>query len=155
MPYYFGASNTQAIGLERPMDKATLKAVIAPIVGVVVSGFVVAVLESAGHAVFPPPPGLDLTNPADLERLWDVVRPEAMLMVVTAWFFGALAGGCVAIAISHRVISAWIVGVIVAALGLWTTQMFPHPLWMVVSALVLPLLAVLVAKRLMRGRNAG
>jgi hypothetical protein len=47
---------------------------------------------------------------------------------------------------------AWIVGLAIALAGVWTTQMFPHPDWMLASAAVLPLVAVLVAKRLMAAR---
>ena len=49
---------------------------------------------------------------------------------------------------------AWLVAVAIGAMGLWTTQMFPHPDWMLASAVVLPLVAVLVAKRLMVRRLA-
>jgi hypothetical protein len=40
------------------------------------------------------------------------------------------------------------------ALSLFTTQMFPHPLWMMVAAVALPLAGVLVAKRLASSRLA-
>ena len=46
----------------------------------------------------------------------------------------------------------WIVGLVLVALSLFTTQMFPHPLWMMIAAVVLPLVAVLVAKKLVARR---
>ena len=136
------------------METDPVRAAIGAVIGVVVAGIVVAITETIGHALFPPPPGIDVSNPADLERLWDVVQPGAKAMVALAWFLGPLAGACTAIAIGRRVTSALIVGAILAAMALWTSQMFPHPAWMVVAAVVLPLLAVLAAKRLMAGRLA-
>lgn len=93
-----------------------------------------------------------MSNAADQARLLDVLPIGAMIAVVVGWFLGSLVGASTAIAITRRVLPAWTVGLIIAALGLWTTQMFPHPTWMVVSALVLPLVAVLVAKALMADR---
>ena len=36
----------------------------------------------------------------------------------------------------------------------FSNQMFPHPLWMMIAAVVLPLVAVLVAKKLVAGQIA-
>jgi hypothetical protein len=122
------------------------------IVGVVVAMCVIAGVEAIGHAIFPPPPGVDLARAEDQARMMGVIPLEAKIAVVVAWFLGSLAGACAAIAIARRVLPAWVVGVAIGALGLWTTQLFPHPDWMLASAVVLPLVAVLVAKRLMIGR---
>lgn len=134
------------------MANAVVRNVVAVIGGILVATLVVFVVEGAGHAVFPPPEGLDLSNPADQARLMELVRIEAKIAVVVAWFLGSLAGACTAIAISRRVLMAWIVGLVIALLSVWTTQMFPHPDWMLAAGAVLPLVAVLVAKRLMAGR---
>lgn len=135
-------------------DNPVVRGLLAVVAGVVIGGLVVGITESLGHALFPPPPGFDPNNPADLARLWDVIPLPSKLMVVAAWFLGALAGACAAIIIARRVLPAWTVGLVIGALGLWTTQLFPHPPWMVVAAVVLPLIAVLVARRLMAGRLA-
>ena len=137
------------------MGNQGIRAGLGALLGVVVAVFVVALVEIAGHAMFPPPPGIDPTNPADLERLWEQVHPAAKAMVVLAWFLGSLTGSCAAILVSRRVVSAWVVGAIIAAFSLYASQMFPHPAWMVIAAIVLPLVAVLVAKRLMASRIDG
>ncbi|AKM06669.1 hypothetical protein [Pelagerythrobacter marensis] len=134
------------------MASPAVRNVVATIAGIVVAVTVVFVVEGIGHAIFPPPEGLDLTVAEDRERLMDLVPTGAKAAVVAAWFLGALAGACTAIAASGRILMAWIVGVVIALAGLWTTQMFPHPDWMLASAAVLPLVAVLVAKRLMASR---
>lgn len=136
------------------MEGSTIRAGLASLTGLAVAIAVVAIVEMIGHAAFPPPPGVDVSDPAALEGILDSVHPGAKAMVVVAWFLGSLAGSCVAIRMSGRTVSAWLVGALVAALGLWTSQLFPHPAWMVASAVVLPLVAVLAAKRLMSGKLA-
>jgi len=136
------------------MDNPAVRSLLAVVAGLVVAMLVIAGVEAVGHALFPPPPHLDLARTADQERLMEALPIQAKLAVVAAWFLGSLAGAATAIAIARRVLPAWIVAVVIAGLGLWTTQMFPHPDWMLASAVVLPLVAVLVAKRLMLRRLA-
>lgn len=136
------------------MANPAVRSLLAVVAGLVVAMIVIAGVEAVGHAVFPPPTGLDPTRAADQAQFMELLPLEAKLAVVLAWFLGSLAGTSVAIAIARRVLPAWIVAVAIAALGLWTTQMFPHPDWMLASAVVLPLAAVLVAKWLMIGRLA-
>lgn len=134
------------------MRNPAIRAAVAAVAGLVVAMVVVGLVEAVGHALFPPPAGLDLANPEDQARLMAQIPFAAKLAVVVAWFLGSLAGACAAIAIARQVMPAWVVAVTIAGLGLWTTQMFPHPDWMLASAAILPLVAVLVAKRMMLQR---
>ena len=72
-----------------------------------------------------------------------------------AWFLGSLAGATAAITISRRNWSAWIVASGMVALSFLTTQMFPHPVWMVVAGVLLPLAAAMLARRLVARRLTG
>ena len=134
------------------MNNPVVRNLVAVIGGLIVAMVVVFVVEGIGHAIFPPPEGLDLMNPEDQARLMEAIPTEAKVAVVIAWFLGSLAGACTAIAISHRALMAWIVGLVIALMSVWTTQMFPHPDWMLAAGAVLPLVAVLVAKRLLAAR---
>ena len=134
------------------MHNPAIRGLAAVVAGLVVAMLVIAGVEAVGHAIFPPPEGLDAMRAEDQARMIELMPMEAKLMVVLAWFLGSLAGACAAIAIARRVLPAWVLAVAIAGLGLWTTQMFPHPDWMLASAVVLPLVAVLVAKRVMAGR---
>ncbi len=136
------------------MNNPIVRNILAVIAGIVLAVLIIGITESAGHAMFPPPEGFDVNDPAAREHLWEVIPEESKAMVAIAWFLGSLVGACAAIAISRHVLPAWIVGLVIAAMGLWTGQLFPHPLWMVVAAAVLPLVAVLVAKLLMVRRLA-
>jgi predicted naringenin-chalcone synthase len=120
------------------MANPIIRRVVGIFAGVVVAGLTVAVLESLGHLLFPPPPGLDITSPADQARLMEVVPLGAKLAVIVAWFLGALAGAWIAVRISRWSPSAWVIAAVMTVLSIPTTQMFPNPLWMVALALVLP-----------------
>lgn len=136
------------------MNNPIVRRIAGLVAGLVVMALTVALAEGAGHALFPPPPGLDVTNPDDQARLMAVIPLGAKIAVVVAWFLGALAGSAVAMVVGRTPLLGWAIGLIMGALSLFTTQVFPHPLWMVIAAVVLPLVAVLVAKRLVAGRIA-
>lgn len=134
------------------MQNPIVRNIIAVLAGLVAAAVTVGVCEGAGHAIFPPPAGIDLANAEDQRRLMEVIPLGAKLAVVLAWFLGALAGSATAIYIAKEFRPGWIVGLVMVGLSIFTTQMFPHPVWMVLAALVLPIAAVLAARKLLRGR---
>ena len=134
------------------MNNPVVRSILGVLAGVVVAGCVVFVVEGIGHALFPPPAGLDVTNPEDQARLIAALPVAAKAMVVLAWFLGSLAGAAVAMGIARRALPGWIVAAVMIALSVLTTQMFPHPAWMVGAAVILPLVAAWLARRLLAGR---
>ena len=134
------------------MGNSSLRTALASVAGVIVSAIVVFAVEGLGHALFPPPAGLDLANPQDQARLIAAMPGQAKAMVVVAWFLGALAGSAAAMVIARKASAGWIVAGVMVALSVWTTQMFPHPAWMVGSAVVLPLAGAWLARRLVAAR---
>ena len=130
------------------MENPVVRNIVAAVVGVLVAGLVVGVVEMAGHAAFPPPEGLDITDPADQARIMLEIPLAAKLAVLLAWFLGALAGAWTARKIGvDRWPSFVVIGLMIIG-SLWTTQMFPHPWWMVAGALVLPIIALGIAAKL-------
>ena len=123
------------------------------IVGSVVAGAVTAfatvwLIELIGHLIFPLPEDLDLRNPEVAAQSLPSIPLPAKLIVVFAWFAGALAGGYVAKRISGRWWPAWLIAVVVAVGGIMTIMMIPHPAWMQIAAVVAPLLGGLVGGHL-------
>lgn len=137
------------------MGNSALRSALASVAGVIVAAIVVFAVEGLGHALFPPPVGLDLADPQNQARLIAAMPGQAKVMVVVAWFLGSLAGAATAMAIAHRALAGWIVAAVMVALSVWTTQMFPHPAWMVVCAVVLPLAGAWLARRLVAARLEG
>ena len=134
------------------MKNPVVSRIVGVIAGLVVAMLVVMAAEGAGHAMFPPPEGLDITRPEDQAQLMELIPLGAKIAVVVAWFLGALAGAATAIAIARHILPGWIVGLVMVALSLVTTQMFPHPVWMIGAAVILPIAGVLAAKQLVSSR---
>jgi hypothetical protein len=129
------------------MAGSVIRRVAGIAAGIVAGGVVVALCESLGHLAFPPPPGLDLADPADQARLMDVVPFGAKLAVIAAWFCGALAGAWTAVRIARWAAAAWIIAAVMIGLGVLTTQMFPHPWWMVAAAIAMPAFAAWLVRQ--------
>lgn len=130
-----------------------LRIILGILAGAVLAMLIVAGLETAGHLVFPPPPGIDVTDPEQLAALMPLVPMGAKIWVVAAWGLGALGGGLAAILISRRSWTAWVIAGLIACAGVATILMIPHPLWMQVAAVAAPLLggwlATLGGRRIM------
>lgn len=129
------------------MSSPLMRNILAVVAGLVAAMIAMAIVQAVGDAMLPPPP--DLAGVDDPAQVMDLIPVEARIAVALAWFLGALAGACAAIAVSRRVLPAWIVGLLIALLGVWSTRMVPHPDWLLAASAVLPLVAVLFAKRLM------
>ncbi len=129
------------------MSNPLIRNALAVVAGLVAAMIAMAIVQTIGDAVLPPPP--DLASVEDPAQAMELIPVEARIAVALAWFLGALAGACAAIAVSRRVLPAWIVGLLIALLGVWSTRMVPHPDWLLAASAVLPLVAVLFAKWLM------
>ncbi len=118
------------------------RTLLAALAGLATAFVTIMLVEFAGHALYPPPPGIDPANNADMARLVGTLPMGALLMVVVAWVIGAFDGGFVAalLAGSARprmaaLVPGLVVGMIVAIPA--------HPAWMAVAGLVLPVPAAL------------
>lgn len=67
--------------------------ILAVVAGVVVAVVIVFVFEAAGHSIWPPPPGLDVSDPEALKALMPSIPIGAKVAVVVAWVAGAFGGG--------------------------------------------------------------
>lgn len=113
------------------------------------------IVEAIGHSIWPPPPGTDISDPAQLTTLLDKIPLAAKLAVVAGWFLGALAGAWAANAVARWALASWIVVAIGIAFGVMTLFMIPHPLWMQIAAIVAPLLGGWTGLRLPLPRSPG
>ena len=108
--------------------------------GIVAMLAVIVAIELAAHLVFPVPSDRD------------AVPIGVQLLVLAAYFLGALAGGALAARISGRAWTAWAVAIVVVAGAIWSMFMIPHPQWMQIAAVVAPLVGGVVAGHFGRGR---
>lgn len=118
-----------------------LRTVMAIVAGMVALVLVVALVQMLGHFLYPPPPNVDVTDPDQLNAMIGELPIGALVSVVIAWALGSLAGGFVAhrVANRHRLTAALSVGGLMLALVIANLLMIPHPAWMAVAGLALPL----------------
>ena len=112
-------------------------------IGIAVAIILIMVTEALGNALFPPP-ALDLNNP-------DV--PSALpfanqLFPILGWFLASLVGGWLAVQVSTREWSAWLVAASVLVGELLDFSLGRHAVWVMVVGVIAPLLAGWLAQKL-------
>jgi hypothetical protein len=102
--------------------------------------------------LFPPPPGLDLRDAAQVAAFVASLPLAALLWILAGWLLGALVGGLVSarLAGQYELAPPVLVGLFIAA-GTWLNALsIPHPAWMVALGVLLPIPAALLGARLVR-----
>jgi hypothetical protein len=123
--------------------------------GTVVAFIVVMVLEMVEMKIYPPPPGLDMSDPAAVRAVMATIPLGALVLVLVAEVTGAFAGGYLAAFIARRTpaVHALIVGGLVMLAAVGNMLSIPHPVWFWVIALILFLPASYVGGLLGRHRD--
>ena len=122
------------------------------VAGIVVAWLVITLSQLLSAALYPPPPGTDLTDPAALADFINTAPVTAMACVIAGYALAALSGGWVAARISrrHPRLAALIVGALVLLGVVLNYTMIPHPTWMLVSGVLLPVPMAWLGIRLAR-----
>lgn len=125
----------------------TLLAVIGGLVAMVAC---VAAVELLSAWLYPPPPGVDYHDPAQLRAAMPTIPWQAKALVILAWTLGSLVGAYVAakIARSMRRAAALAIGCLMMTLVGISLVMIPHPAWMIALGLLLPLPFALLGREL-------
>lgn len=125
-----------------------LRLILGVVVGLIAGMLVILAVEGVGHTIFPPPQGVNLTDPAQLATVMSKIPLQAKIAVLLAWFLGALAGASAANLIAGR--RAWagrVVALLILAASAYNMSSIVHPLWMAVSAILAILLGAFLADR--------
>ena len=132
-----------------------LRSILAVLAGLVVAWITISLFEFASMHAFPPPPGVDVRDPQQLAALVSQMPVAALALVLAGWVVGAMDGGLVSTLIAKRRVPAIVVGVLVMLGAFLMMVMVPHPLWMAIAGVLLPLPAALFGAWLVRGRKTG
>ncbi|MCC7018822.1 MAG: hypothetical protein IT332_03665 [Ardenticatenales bacterium] len=113
---------------------------VAVISGLIAGGLVVALVEGVNVFLFPPPAGMDFSNPEALGAYTATLPFAAFAVVGAAWILGAIAGGAVAgrLGGARADVDGGIVGLLLAVASV-ANLMNPgltHPAWMWAAALL-------------------
>ena len=120
--------------------------VLGIVIGIIIGVIVIAIVESIGHIIFPPPEGVDLKDPDALKSIMKDIPIGAKLSVLTAWGLGVFAGGVAARKIAPGFPrGAWLVGVALFGGAAFTMVQIPHPLWMMIGAVLVTLAGIYAA----------
>ncbi len=131
-----------------------VRTILGIIAGVVVGVIVVMLVEGLGHMMFPPPAGLDPSDPEAMKAIIANLSFGAFASVLAAWGLGTLAGGFTAARIARNgEWPAWVVAPFVLASAIYEMMRFSHPVWFMGSALAICLGMGWLAGRLGTGRS--
>jgi hypothetical protein len=132
-----------------------LRSILAILTGLVVAFVAVAGAEQAGHAVYPPPEAMKdsdafkklLADPPALQQMMDEMPVGALVAVLLGWQAGAFCGGAAAAFLTavRPCLHAAIIGVAILLGSVANMMMIPHPDWMKLAGLLLPIPASLLA----------
>ncbi|MBL8795141.1 MAG: hypothetical protein JNM56_14625 [Planctomycetia bacterium] len=127
-----------------------LRSILAVVLGIIVGGITVGVVEFTGHTIYPPPPDLDASNREALSAYIATAPIAVLLFVMAAWVLGAFTGGLVAAWIGRRapVVHALIIGGFILLSGIASMLYYPHPAWFWVVGIVTVPSAAYAAARL-------
>jgi hypothetical protein len=111
--------------------------ILGTVAGVGFSTATIAGIEKLGH--------LALGAPADPEQATTAMQ----LLVLAGWVLGAVIGGFIGSSIARWAGTAWLVGGLVAVGVVMNAVSFPHPWWMVVGGILLPLAVAWLVTRML------
>jgi hypothetical protein len=115
--------------------------------GIAVSIILMMLTEALGNALFPPP-SVDLNNP-DAPAALPFVN---QLFPILGWFVASLIGGWLAIQVSAREGTTWLVAASVLVGELLDFSLGRHAVWVMIVGVLAPLVAAWLAQKLPRWR---
>lgn len=115
-----------------------LRNIGAGIAGVVIAILSVWLVQKIGHAVYPPPAGLDGNDMEAMKAYVEALPVGAFLFVIASYFVGTTVGTCAACAIGTmlpRVFAIFIACLMFIGTAM-SVAMIPHPTWFIVVAVI-------------------
>ena len=114
------------------------RAILAIVAGCVLSVLVIAGVDALAHVIYPPPANLDVRDPAAMRTIIAQMSVGAFVIIVAGWILAAGLGAWAATMLSQTG-KAWPGGVVggltLAATG-FNLFAIPHPVWVVIVALI-------------------
>jgi hypothetical protein len=116
-----------------------LRTVFALLCGLTATVIAITFVEAVGVKLYPPPPGLDYHDLAQMKAFIESMPLSAQALVVGAWLVGAFAGGAVGTLVD-RGRHGWVAlvpGAFVAVATISNATKLLHPMWMPAAGTVL------------------
>ncbi len=118
-----------------------LRTVLAVLAGLLVAIVLMLAIEWLGMTLFPLPAGASLQTEEDLVLLMQSAPAAKLALVLLGWCIASLVGAWVAarLARRHRRVAALAVGALILCGVVLNVASLPHPMWMIIAGLALPL----------------
>jgi hypothetical protein len=113
-----------------------IRALLSVAAGIALAFVGIALIQSIGHQMYPPPEGID---PTDREAFAEIVAQMpvgTLLMVLLAYGLGTFAGAWLAARLAGRWFYAMLVGGVMMLAGVSNLVAIPHPWWFTVLGIV-------------------
>ncbi len=109
----------------------TLRNIAAVVAGLVLGSLANMTVVMLGPALFPPPPGVDMTTAEGLRQAMPLLQPRHFIAPFVAHALGTLVGALAAHAIagSRKALFAWVIGLLFLCGGIASSVMIPAPIW--------------------------
>src|SRR5437660_1771517 len=118
------------VAIERAM-KPIVKSVLGALLGVACGVVTIMALQAALHIAFPPPPGLNLNDPAAVRELAARMPTAAIVLALLSELAGGFVGALVAARFARHapLVPGMIVGGFFLLGSILNMKLIPHPMW--------------------------
>jgi hypothetical protein len=116
-----------------------LRRIAGGVVGAITAMVVVSLVQASILLIWPSPEPFDAKDPKQLALQMAAMPVAAKLIVVIAWALGAFTGGLVAAAMARHRMPALVIGALLLIATVGNLASMPHPWWMWVFGILIPL----------------
>lgn len=126
------------------------RTILGILAGIACAMVTITLVELASRPLHPMPAGQDMRDGAAMIAYVTSAPLSLLVLVLCGWVLGAFNGGLVAalLARTRRRLAALVVGAVVVAGVAINAMLLPHPPWMTVLGVLLPLAAAFAASML-------
>jgi hypothetical protein len=124
-----------------------LRRVGAVIVGMIVAFLLVAGAEGIAHKTYPPPPGTNMQDMAQVKAFVATLPLSVLLIVLTGWLIATFVATWLAARIAGTPMPGYIVGALLLCAGIANAFIIPQPVWFSIASIVIYLGATWVGAR--------
>jgi len=119
----------------------------AVVVGLIVAFLLVAGAEGIAHKIYPPPPGANMNDMAQVKAFVATMPLSALLVVLAGWMIATFVATWLAARMAHTKFTGYIVGGILLLAGIANAFIIPQPIWFSIASIVIYIVATLVGAR--------
>lgn len=136
--------------------KDLFRNILALIVGIVVGGVIIALIQAVNAKLYPPPPGLDFKDQAAVAKYMTTLPLGAFGMVLLSYLVGFTLAVFLAIRLSVSVPErqGLLVTMFFGAASVMNLMGLPHPMWFWIANLAVLIVAAMVGGMLGRKKAA-